>query len=321
MLHIINIMKISFIGKGGSGKSTFSSLFALFLTNKKYQVALMDADINIHIPKIFNVKFNEKKFLSNFENALDIRKYLAGSNKRIDYKKMVKTTPPGNGSNFFYIDRSNFVLKKFSEKIKDDFYLLVVGTYKGEKAGLSCYHTDLSIFENILSHSNFKKNQFLISDMVAGVDSLANSLFLQFNLHFFILEPTKESVEVYNSYKKELKKTDFKVNIIPIFNKLESQEDLYFLIKKTKETNYIKIPKIKILKLLSQGKIKIEEIIENKNINLYLNQIFRKLNDIKIDKNKDLNNLKKLHLRYCQLDYVKRAYGNLENQIDNNFSF
>lgn len=314
-------MKISFIGKGGVGKSTLSCLFSLFLSQLRYKVVLIDADINLHVPKLFNLNFKREKFIAQNENIIQIRKYLTGENKKINFQKMVKTTPPGVGSNFFTLEEKNFILNKFSKKINKNLYLLVVGSYFGEKAGLSCYHSDLSILENILSHSNLKKDEFLIADMVAGIDSLANTLFLQFNLHFFIVEPTKESIEVYLHYLKEIKKTKFKINIIPIFNKIESNNDLNFIKENIKTKKFIIIPKIEKLKLLSQKKIELEDIIKDKNIQKILSEILNKAKEIQINKNEDLKNIQKLHLKYCQLDYVKRAYGDLSYQVDENFSF
>jgi len=317
-LHIIFNMKIAFLGKGGSGKSTVSSLFSLFLLKEKNKIALFDADINIHVEKLFNIKLEKEKYLSFKNNPLKIRKYLRGNNQLIkDEKHFVKTTPPGKGSNFFEINEENYIVKNFGLKINDNFFLFNVGTYESEGKGLSCYHTNLSIFENIISHSLLKEKDYLVADMVAGIDSLANSLYIQFDVLFFIVEPTPESVAVFNDFY-------FKINnenlVVPIANKIEIKDDLIFL----KES--LHIPP----KFFLDYKKEIKKIRQNKIDLLSLNNIFFEqsfyeiysyLKTINTDPNLKLKQLINLHKKYVQLDYVKRAYGDLSHQIDDDFNF
>jgi CO dehydrogenase maturation factor len=48
-LYSNGVMKIAFIGKGGSGKTTVASLFAQYLAGYKLPVLAIDADINQHL--------------------------------------------------------------------------------------------------------------------------------------------------------------------------------------------------------------------------------------------------------------------------------
>ena len=48
-------MKIAFVGKGGAGKTTVSSLFCLYYSKNKSVLAI-DADINMHMA--FGIKCN-----------------------------------------------------------------------------------------------------------------------------------------------------------------------------------------------------------------------------------------------------------------------
>jgi len=311
-------MKIAFLGKGGSGKSTISSLFSIYLLKEKNNIALFDADINVHVEKLFNVKVEKEKYLSLKDNPLKIRKYLKGRNQLIKNEKyFVKTTPPGKGSNFFEINENNFIVKNFGLKITENFYLFNVGTYESEGKGLSCYHTNLSIFENIISHSLLKEKDYLIADMVAGIDSLANSLYIQFDVLFFIVEPTPESVAVFNDFYLKINNENL---VIPIANKIETEDDLIFLRENLKIPPKFFLDYKKEIKKIRQNKISllsIKSIFFEKNFN----EIFAYLKTIKIDPNFKLKQLINLHKKYIQLDYVKRAYGDLSNQIDNDFSF
>ncbi|TDD74119.1 ATP-binding protein, partial [Actinomadura rubrisoli] len=42
-------MKVAFVGKGGSGKTTLSSLFVRYLAGRGLPVVAVDADINQHL--------------------------------------------------------------------------------------------------------------------------------------------------------------------------------------------------------------------------------------------------------------------------------
>ena len=81
-------MRVSFLGKGGSGKTTLSTSFIKFLESKEEKVLAIDADINVHLGQSLNM---ETKYLGDdFE---EISKYLERNNKII-----IGTTPPTNDS-------------------------------------------------------------------------------------------------------------------------------------------------------------------------------------------------------------------------------
>ncbi|HYS41257.1 MAG TPA: AAA family ATPase, partial [Pseudonocardiaceae bacterium] len=93
-------MKIAFVGKGGSGKTTLASLFASHLAAAGRPVLALDADINQHLAAALGADETLADGLPTLGDHLPlIKDYLRGDNPRIpSADAMIKTTPPGAGS-------------------------------------------------------------------------------------------------------------------------------------------------------------------------------------------------------------------------------
>src|SRR2546430_6257104 len=91
-------MKIAFVGKGGSGKTTLSSLFVRHLAAAGAPVVAVDADINQHLGVALGLDETEASAIPAMgEHLPKIKEYLRGTNPRISSAEaMVKTTPPGS---------------------------------------------------------------------------------------------------------------------------------------------------------------------------------------------------------------------------------
>ncbi len=76
-------MKIAFVGKGGSGKSTITALFVHHLIKQKQQVLAVDADINQHLAEMIGAELKPELALYYGDNSRAIRTYLRGTNTRI----------------------------------------------------------------------------------------------------------------------------------------------------------------------------------------------------------------------------------------------
>ncbi len=315
-------MRIAFVGKGGAGKSTIASLFSLYLMSLDKNLLIIDADLNIHIPKLLSIDISSLSPISESNNVIQIKKYLIGKNKRImSVNHMYKTTPPANGSNFLKIDHENYIIKNFAKKIGDKSYFMYVGTYEEKAIGTSCYHTNLSILENILTHSILFENDWIVVDMVAGTDAFANTLHAQFDTLFLILEPTLESVEVFYQYLKLSKSAQVDSRLLVIGNKIENNDDLMFLKEKIGNKLFGVFKKSPKIKSARQKGLAISlDMLDNEDFNNLVN-IKKITEENKVDENTRLKKLQDLHLKYSQLDYVKRAVGDISTQIDPSFKF
>jgi CO dehydrogenase maturation factor len=247
---------------------------------------------------------------------------LKGTNNRIkELAEFRKTTPPTQESNLIFIDNPNDrVIGKFS-KGSTTLPLMVVGTYDTDDIGASCYHNNLSIFENILSHTVDNKG-VIVADMVAGVDAFANTLHAQFDMLVLVVEPTKRGLEVFQQYRELAIQAGTYGNLFVIGNKTRNQSD----------TNFIQshIPQEKLLGFLNEseylrtkdqegGLLEIEKLEpENKGL---LEVIFRKLQHVSGNHQERLKKLWNLHRTYVDQDFIKERFGDLTNQIDETFTY
>lgn len=315
-------MRIAFVGKGGAGKSTFTTLFFLNLIEQNEKVMCFDADLNIHIPKLLGMDFPGKKSLSSNENTKKIRKYLIGKSKKIkNTGHFYKTTPPSVGVNLFEINPQNEIIKQFAEPYKDS-YVAIVGTYEADEIGRSCYHTNLSILENLLTFARLNDDEWIVTDMVAGIDAFSNTLHKQFDALFLVVEPTQESIAVYDQYLRLAKHAGIDDRLFVIGNKIEDDEDEKFITSNIPADKYLgslkKSPELK--KLRQQGSPLTTDTLTSLDESLFrrLIEISKKLT---VNPNDRLKELYQLHLKYIDQDYVKNAVGDLSGQIDEEFKF
>ena len=102
-------MRVAFVGKGGSGKTTLASLFSRFLAAQGLPVLAIDADINQHLAVALGFSEAEAMQVPALGLEMDrIKVYLRGTNPRISSTaSMVKTTPPGLGSRLLRFNETN----------------------------------------------------------------------------------------------------------------------------------------------------------------------------------------------------------------------
>lgn len=221
-------MKIAFVGKGGSGKTTISALFTRFVASQGYPVIAIDADINQHMGTALG--FSEEALAQQPAMGLEInriKKYLKHENPLISsLNAMAKTTPPGNGSKLLQVVEENPIWDYFGIK-KDGITLLATGPFSEEDLGIKCYHSKTGAVELILNHLIDKKGEYIVQDMTAGADSFASGMFTKFDVTFLVAEPTLRGVSVYQQYKEYAKDHDVKLRVIG--NKIEDATDKEFL--------------------------------------------------------------------------------------------
>lgn len=233
-------MKIAFVGKGGSGKTTLSSLLVRQLAASGAPVMAIDADINQHLAVALGVPEDAAAAIPALgEHLTKIKEYLRGDNPRISSAdQMVKTTPPGRGSRLLRVGGDDPIQTDLAVDLAVDLgaalgsvragaRLMVTGPFDDEDLGVACYHAKTGAVELYLNHLVDGPGEYVVVDMTAGADAFASGLFTRFDLMFLVVEPTRKGVDVYRQYLEYA--ADYDIAIAVVGNKVHGEADVAFL--------------------------------------------------------------------------------------------
>ncbi|RZB14450.1 ATP-binding protein [Streptomyces sp. F001] len=221
-------MRVAFVGKGGSGKTTLSALFSRRLARSGAPVVAVDGDINQHLAYALGLD-EEEMFAAPPLSAHtgEIKDYLRGTNPRIVSRDaMVKTTPAGRGSRLLRLLGDDEIHARHVQRV-GEVPVMVTGAFDERDLGVACYHSKLGAVELYLNHLVDGRGEYVVVDMTAGADAFASGLFTRFDMTFLVVEPTRKSVSVYRQYRDHA--AEFGIPIGVVGNKVTGEDDLDFL--------------------------------------------------------------------------------------------
>ncbi|GAA0929128.1 ATP-binding protein [Virgisporangium aurantiacum] len=221
-------MKVAFVGKGGSGKTTLASLFVRYLVEDGRPALAVDADINQHLAVALGADEDQARTIPPLgEHLATIKDHLRGDNPRIaSSDAMMKTTPPGPGSRLLRVVEQNPVYAACVRPV-GAVRLAVTGAFTEADLGVACYHSKVGAVELLLNHLVDGPGEYVVVDMTAGADSFASGMFTRFDRTFLVCEPTVRSIAVYRQYLGHAR--DYGVAVSVVGNKVEDDTDVAFL--------------------------------------------------------------------------------------------
>lgn len=309
-------MKVAFVGKGGSGKTSIASILARYIKSKDKYVLAIDSDLNQLLA--FNISpedgvINESiEFVGNNHDM--VADYFRYKNERIDPNGTFnRTTPPGKGSRLIRLQKDDELLRHFISEV-DGIDFIHVGQPTQQQIGERCYHTNMSVNEILLNHIVDKDDEYILVDLTAGIDTIISGMFVSYDVIFTIIEPSLHSVKVFNDYKRIADETGFKANIIPVANKIINQDDVSFIEDNINEKIGITFESSDYFRSLERG----ERIDLDEGTMDSLDQMFKRIKNTNKDWKKFYEGLLLFHEKRAlsMNDKIKKE---LLEQVDPNF--
>jgi len=310
-------MKIAFVGKGGSGKTTLSGLFCLHLSALGHPVLAIDADINQHLGSTLGLG-DGVTAVPMGEHLSEIKNYLRGDNPRIPSADvMVKTTPPGSGSRLLSMTGDNPIWSRFGVDV-GGIRLLATGAFTEKDLGVACFHSKTGVVELVLNHLIDSAREYVVVDMTAGADAFASGLFTRFDRTFLICEPTRKAVAVLKQYREY--SADFGVELSVIGNKVTGPMDIEFLRREVGEELLDCFTLSAPVRAMERGdRVGIEDL-EPANRRV-LRRMQETVDTTVCDPVKFLVQMHEIHLRNAKAWANAAAGADLTKQIDPDFRF
>ena len=206
-------MKIAITGKGGVGKTTLSALLAQAYADMGHQVLAVDADPSPCLAGALGFPEELREKLHPISEMDELIEERTGAK-------------PGTIGGFFTINpRVDDIPERFSV-VHRGVRLLEMGSV--DTGGSGCICPESAMIKTLFTHLLLRKEDVLIMDMYAGVESLGRATVDFVDAMLIVVEPTRRSLGTAVQIKKLANDIGLS-RLWLIGNKVRDEEEATFL--------------------------------------------------------------------------------------------
>jgi len=207
-------MIIGFLGKGGSGKSTLSTLFAQHLVRQGMNVLAIDADHNMDLS--YNLGAPEQmRFIG--QALPDILAYAGVA----EYRDIFSHSHPPR----FSMNPLDPILATYSVALSPGMRVMATGPHtENILYDKSCSHALVTPLKVILPFLDVQPHEAVVIDEKAGTDSVGTGVTTGFTFAVVVSEPTRHGMKAARQIADML--TFYKTPYLFVLNKVARDEDV-----------------------------------------------------------------------------------------------
>jgi CO dehydrogenase maturation factor len=206
-------MKLAVSGKGGVGKTTFSSLLARTLSDQGKKVLAIDADPDANLAAALGI--------ADADKVTPIAEM-----KELIFERT--GAQPGTIGGFFKLNpKVDDIPDTLSVKL-DNIKLMRLGSVK--KGGAGCLCPESTLLKALVTHVVLGRDEVVIMDMEAGIEHLGRATAQAVDKLIVVVEPGRRSIDTAEHIKRLA--SEIRLNQIAVVgNKIRGPKDEEFLRK------------------------------------------------------------------------------------------
>ena len=205
-------MKIAITGKGGVGKTTFSSMLSRMFADDGYRVVAVDADPDANLGLALGFP---KEVYDSIVPISEMRKLISERTaaETGTFNKMFKLNPKVDDIPENYCKEYNGVR------------LLTLGTV--DFGGSGCVCPEHVLLKRLCSHLILQNKDVVVMDMEAGIEHLGRGTAQGVDAFIVVVEPGERSLQTYRKVKSLGKDIGIK-QVFVVGNKMRNKEDGHY---------------------------------------------------------------------------------------------
>jgi CO dehydrogenase maturation factor len=214
-------MKLAISGKGGVGKTTFSSLLIRVLNEQGKRVLAIDADPDANLAAALGITDADK--ITPISEMKELIFERTGAK-------------PGSMGGYFKLNPKVDDLPDALSRKLDNIKFMRLGEVK--KGGGGCICPESTLLKALITHIVLARDEVVVMDMEAGIEHLGRATAMAVDRLIVVVEPGRRSIETAGHIKSLAGDIGLK-NISMVGNKIRGEKDKKFLSENLSEFNFL----------------------------------------------------------------------------------